>query len=100
MIRDFWQIKKARLKDEIDALEEKVDPDTWSSIGTVRSVGNIGAHMEKDINIIIDVEPEEAQLLIGLIEQLVDDWYVDRENRRARSKALKELAEAKEIKKQ
>jgi hypothetical protein len=98
MIRDFWKISKARLKDEIDALEEKVDPDTWSSIDAVRSVGNIGAHMEKDINIIVDVEPEEAQLLIGLIEQLVDDWYVDRENRRVRSEALKALAEAKKNK--
>lgn len=98
MIRDFWKISKARLKDEIDALEEKVDPDTWSSIDAVRSVGNIGAHMEKDINIIVDVEPEEAQLLIGLIEQLVDDWYVDRENRRSRSEALKALADAKKNK--
>ena len=95
MIRDFWKISKSRLVDEIDALEEKIDPDTWSSIDAVRSVGNIGAHMEKDINIIIDVEPEEAQLLIGLIEQLVDDWYVDRESRRVRSEALKALAASK-----
>lgn len=74
MIHDFWIIKKTRLKDEIDELEEKVDSDVWESIDAVRNVGNIGAHMEKDINIIIDVEPGEAQLLIGLIEQLVDDW--------------------------
>ena len=99
MIHDFWHISKPTLKEEIGALEEKVDPDTWSSIDSVRSVGNIGAHMEKDINIIIDVEPDEAQLLIGLIEQLVDDWYVDRENRRLRSESLKALAEAKKNKK-
>ena len=95
MIRDFWKISKNRLKDEVDALEEKIDPDTWSSIDVVRSVGNIGAHMEKDINIIVDVEPEEAQLLIGLVEQLIDDWYVDRENRHQRSESLRVLAEAK-----
>lgn len=99
MIRDFWGISKTRLKDEVDALEEKVDPDTWTSIDAVRGVGNIGAHMEKDINIIVEVEPEEAQLLIGLIEQLVDDWYIDRENRRLRSESLKALAEAKKNKK-
>src|SRR3990167_347991 len=52
MIRDFWEIKKARLKDEIDALEEKVDSDVWASIDAVRSVGNIGAHIEKDIDVI------------------------------------------------
>lgn len=95
MIRDFWKIKDATLKKEIDALEEKIDTDVWESIDTVRSVGNIGAHMEKDINIIIDVAPEEAQLLIGLIEQLVDEWYVAREDRKNRAKKLKDLAESK-----
>ena len=99
MIRDFWGIKKARLKDEIDALEEKVDSDIWGSIDAVRSVGNIGAHMEKDINIIIDVEPREAQLLIGLIEQLIDDWYVARESRRKRTEELKKLATNKKTRK-
>ena len=99
MIRDFWGVKKARLKDEIDDLEEKVDSDVWASIDAVRSVGNIGAHMEKDINIIVDVEPGEAQLLIGLIEQLVDDWYVARESRRKRTEELKKLAAAKEAQK-
>lgn len=99
MIRNFWGIKKARLKNEIDELEDKVDADTWTSIDAVRSVGNIGAHMEADINIIVDVEPGEAQLLIGLIEQLVDDWYVTRENRRKRTEALKKLASEKEAQK-
>ncbi len=92
MIRDFWAIKESTLKKEIDALEEKVDPDVWESIDVVRSVGNIGAHMEKDINIIIDVETDEAQLLIGLIEQLVDEWYVAREDRKNRAQKLKDLA--------
>jgi hypothetical protein len=41
-------------------------------------IGNIGAHMEKDINVIVDVDPDEAQLLIGLIEYLVKAWYVER----------------------
>lgn len=96
MIRDFWGIKKTRLKDEVDALEDMVDADTWDSINAVRRVGNIGAHMEQDINVIVDVEAGEAQLLIGLIEQLVDDWYIVRENRRKRTDELKKLAAAKE----
>ncbi len=95
MIRDFWSIAKASLKEEIDALEEEVDTDIWQSIDAVRSVGNIGAHMEKDINIIIEVEPGEAQLLIGLIEQLINDWYVVREDRRKRTQDLKNLAATK-----
>lgn len=96
MIRDFWKISKNRLVDEINAIEDKVDRNTWSSIDVVRNIGNIGAHMEKDINIMVDVEPDEAQLLIGLVEQLIDDWYIDRYDRSKRSESLKALAEAKQ----
>jgi hypothetical protein len=100
MIRDFYGISKGRLIEEIKALEEKVDQDVWESIEAVRAVGNIGAHMEKDINMIIDVEPEEAQLLISLIEQLVDEWYVARDERRKRAEKLKTLAISKKEGKQ
>ena len=75
--------------------KEKVDVDVWESIDAVREVGNIGAHMKKDINIIVEVEPEEAQLLIGLIEQLVDEWYVAQEDRKNRAQKLKDLAISK-----
>ena len=97
MIRDFFGILKPTLYEEIKELEGKVDQDVWESIDAVREVGNIGAHMKKDINIIVDVEPEEAQLLLGLIEQLVDDWYVAREDRRKRAEKLKNLAAEKKI---
>ena len=96
MIRDFWEIKKARLKDEVDALEEKIDPLTWTAVDGVRKIGNIGAHMEKDINVIIDVEPEEAQKLIELIELLVKDWYVTRYQRQERLKSIAAVSAAKE----
>lgn len=100
MIRDFHGISKQNLFEEIKELEDKVDQDVWESIDAVREVGNIGAHMKKDINIIVDVEPEEAQLLIGLIEQLIDEWYVARQTRQERTKKLKELvASKKDIKK-
>jgi hypothetical protein len=99
MIRDFWKISKSKLKDEVDELQTKVDSDTWQSIDAVRSVGNIGAHMERDIDVIVDVEPGEAQLLIGLIEQLINDWYIVREDRRKRTEDLKKLADAKKAQK-
>jgi hypothetical protein len=95
MIRDFHGISKSTLFDEIKELEEKVEQDVWESIDAVREVGNIGAHMKKDINIMVEVEPEEAQLLIGLIEQLVDEWYVAREDRKNRAQKLKNLATSK-----
>lgn len=76
IIRDFWDVKKGKLVDEINSIKDKIDPITWEAIDSVRSIGNIGAHMEKDINLIIEVEPQEAQLLIGLIEFLIKDWYI------------------------
>jgi len=96
MIRDFWGVTKETLKQEIDAIKEQVESTTWEAIETVRRVGNIGAHMEKDINLIIDVEPDEARLLIGLIELLFRDWYITRHQREERLKSIVELGEAKE----
>ncbi len=95
MIRDYFGISKARLVDEIEAIKEKVDPATWAGIDAVRQIGNIGAHMEKDINVIVDVDPDEAQLLINLIESLITDWYVVRYDRDIRLKSLVSVAIAK-----
>lgn len=81
MIRDFWNIRKNRLIDEIEALEDKVDAPTWGAIDAVRKIGNIGAHMEKDVDVIVDVEPREAELLTQLIETLLQEWYVQRHER-------------------
>lgn len=99
MIRDFWGVKKANLFEEIKAIQGNVDTDTWHAIDAIRSIGNIGAHMEKDINLIIDVDPDEALLLIQLIENLINDWYVERESRRSRAQAIVEAARSKKIQK-
>lgn len=99
MIRDFWKISKTRLKDEVDELEKLVHPLTWQAIDSVREVGNIGAHMEKDINLIIDVDKNESQLLIELIEQLIDDWYILRHEKEKRLNKIKEMADSKKLQK-
>lgn len=79
MIRDFWQItNKRRLVDEIDALKEKVPATQWQVIDSLRHIGNIGAHPEADVNLIIDINPEDAQKLISVIELLLRQWYVER----------------------
>ena len=98
LIRDFWrgQVKPGRLAREIEQLKDKVDDDTWKAIDGVRSVGNIGAHMEKDVNVIIDVAPNEAQLMVELIEILLKDWYVAREQKRLHLEAIAKLAAQKE----
>jgi len=95
MIRDFWGIRKNRLIDEIKDIENKVDPITWQAIEAVRKIGNIGAHMKKDINLIVDVEPGEAKLLIGLIETLINDWYIVKHNREESMKQIIDLAKNK-----
>ncbi len=97
MIRDYWGVSKARLIDEIEAIRDKVDPLTWAAIDGVRKIGNIGAHMEKDINVIIDVEPEEAGRLIQLVEILVKDWYVTKHDREERLKSVAQLALEKDL---
>lgn len=96
MIRDYWKITgKANLKQEIDAIQNDIDPTTWDAIEAVRSIGNIGAHMEKDVNLIIDVEQDEAELLLQLIEDLVGDWYITKHEREKRNNALKQAAQNK-----
>ena len=78
MIRDFYGITKNRLVDEINALESLISNSQWKAIDALRKIGNIGAHMEKDTNVIVDVDPYEAEKLIKLIELLIDKWYISR----------------------
>ncbi len=108
MIRDYWKIKEPdnhkgywNLVDEIKAIKDMVEIDVWEAIDAVRNIGNIGAHMEKDINLIINVEPHEAERLIELIEMLVDEWYINRSKRQSKLEEIKKIAQNKDsIKKQ
>lgn len=78
MIRDFHGISKATLFDEINEIQSLIPVSQWKAIDATRSIGNIGAHMEKDVNVIIDVDPGEAEQLLKLIELLIDKWYIAR----------------------
>jgi hypothetical protein len=96
MIRDFWGVTdKATLKKEIDAIKDRVQPEVWDGIEVVRKMGNIGAHMDNDINVIVEVDTGEAEKLIGLIEILIEEWYVARYTRISRLESLKEIAAKK-----
>lgn len=95
MLRDFWKVKPAQLNLEIEEIKTKVTPAVWDAIDAVRSVGNIAAHMEKDVNIIIEIDPGEAELLIQLIEDLLRDWYVTRHERDDRLANIKAMAATK-----
>ena len=97
MIRDFWGITKNSLFAEIDELknQSKINTSTLDSIDAIRQIGNIGAHMEKDVNLIIDIDEDEAGLLIKLIEDLFQDWYVNKHEQEERSIKLRQIADAK-----
>ncbi|MGY4173980.1 DUF4145 domain-containing protein [Bradyrhizobium sp. USDA 4529] len=106
MIRDFCGIKKGRLIDEIKELRRRVDEgdaprgvhhDSVDAIDHVRGIGNIGAHMEKDINTIIDVDPDEAQRLIELTEMLFEEWYEARHRREQRLRKIQAIATEKAL---
>lgn len=96
MIRDFHGIALPRLIDEIDAIKDRIDPGVWDALQVVRKVGNIGAHPEEDINRIVDVDPGEAEQLIGLIELLGKEWYEARHLRLVRLADLKALGAKKD----
>ena len=79
MIRDYWNVSgKGSLQQEIDTIKDKVDPQVNRVLHSLRQLGNIGAHPERDINLIVDIEPGEAEKMIKLIEFLMSEWYVKR----------------------
>jgi hypothetical protein len=95
MIRDFWKVKKRTLWLEIEAIKTKVDKETWKAIHAVREFGNIGAHMQKNIDLLVEVDPGEAEMLIKLIELLFRQWYVRRYDDEERVAAVVALGAAK-----
>ena len=99
MLRDFWQIQPGRLIDEFRQIKGTVDPLTWEAIESVKNSGMIGARFESEGAEILDTEPGEAKMLIGLIETLVEDWYVAREERRKRLVKIKQISGAGEVEK-
>ncbi|MBA7729772.1 DUF4145 domain-containing protein [Citrobacter braakii] len=100
MIRNVWNVKPARLVDEIKAIEGQIESGMWKAIDAIRNIGNIGAHMENDINVIVDVDPDEAEMLIGLLELLIQEWYIERHERQLRVEAITALAAEKKAMKQ
>lgn len=99
MIRDFWGITKGRLFDEVTDLKSHIPAKQWKAIDGLRQLGNIGAHMEKDVNLIIDIEKDEAQQLLRLVEMLMGQWYINRHNQEALYDEISQAAAAKAAKK-
>lgn len=81
MIRDYWGVKSGNLAGEIDLIKDKISADEYRVLNGIRRLGNIGAHMEKDVNLVVDIDPGEAQKLIKVLELLFKDWYIARHDR-------------------
>lgn len=104
MIRDFCGISKGTLKQEIDEVKNIVNSaqgipgvtlESVEAIDLVRKMGNIGAHMEKDINNIIEIDEGEAEVLLEVVDILIKDWYVQRESRQNSLMKLKSITQSK-----
>lgn len=95
MIRDFWGVTKRTLAEELDAIREQCDHALYEALRSVKAIGNIGAHPERDISLIVDIDPDEAQQLLDVIHLLDAEWYVARASREARIRRVSELGQAK-----
>ncbi|SOC43606.1 DUF4145 domain-containing protein [Salinicoccus kekensis] len=78
MIRDFFEISKTSLHDEIKAIEGLISEDQNSVLHSLRKIGNVGAHLEKDVNLILDVTVEDAGKLLLVLEYFFKEWYVSK----------------------
>ena len=96
MIHDFWGIHEKNLNAEITSLQSKVSPELWKVLDGVRKIGNIGAHMEHDINLVLDIDPDEAVKLIKLIEFLIKEWYITRHEREKLFSDIIEISDTKD----
>lgn len=96
MVRDFFALPKLNtLHTELQAIKDKCDEALFDAIMAVKSVGNIGAHPERDVSLMVDVEPDEPETLLDLIHLLDQEWYVARAERLQRIEKMKALGAAK-----
>lgn len=96
MVRDYFQVFGLRtLHSELVAVEDKCDPALYAAMMAVKSIGNIGAHPEQDISLIVGVEPGEPETLLDLIHLLDREWYVARAERKSRIAKVQALSASK-----
>lgn len=80
IIRNKFNLKGCKsnnLVDEIKFIQNQVAPDINRAFNNLRQIGNIGAHPENDISVIVDIEPGEAQKLILFVELLIKELYIN-----------------------
>jgi uncharacterized protein DUF4145 len=97
IMRDYYEVKKQRtLHAEIESARSKGMPGAlFDALMAVKLLGNIGAHPEQDIDLIVDVAEDEVAVLLDVVEHLVANTYVKRADEEALLRKVKEIADAK-----
>lgn len=96
MIRHRWEISLPTLHSELVAIKDRCDPDVYEALMALKAVGNIGAHPERDVSLMIDVDVDEAKELLEFLHLLDQEWYVIPADRAKRLKKVVALEESKQ----
>jgi len=106
ILKDFCGAKGKKLAEDIEKLRKQVregsgpdgvPPETVDRLHQLREMGNIGAHLDRGTNeVIIDIEGEEPRILIEMIELLVEQWYIQREQRRSLNRRFDDMFKNKQ----
>lgn len=97
MVRHRWSVSKNRLAEELKAIKDQCDPDLYNAMMSLKAVGNIGAHPERDVDVIVEVEEGEVDSLLELLSILDKEWFVARAARNASLASVVALGVSKEL---
>ncbi|MBO6301011.1 MAG: DUF4145 domain-containing protein [Ruminiclostridium sp.] len=76
IITNHFGVTGGSLYDKINAIKNKVSGKLLDAIDSLRKIGNLGAHLKIESNVIVEVSKEEAKAFLWLIEYIIDEWYV------------------------
>ena len=99
VLENHYNISAGNLASQIDAFiaRQDVPPYLTEQVDAVRNIGNFAAHPLKSTHTgeVLDVEPGEAEWLIGTLEALFDFAFVQPERlKRQRAQLNQKLSEA------
>ncbi len=97
IMRGYYKVGNLRtLHDEIEAAHANGMPTPiFEAAMALKTVGNIGAHPEQDIEHIVDIEPHEASALVAFVAFLFENTYIKDVQEQARLAKIAQLGKDK-----